>query len=59
MTIGELDRRVIIETVSISANSYGEWTRSSVALRTAWAAVEGKGGREKTDESGKITGRTR
>ena len=59
MTIGELDRRVIIETVSTTANVYGELTRSYSALRTVWAAIEWKGGTEKLDESDKITGMTK
>ena len=40
MTIGELDRRVIIETVSTSRNTYGELTRSYGAFRTVWAGIE-------------------
>ena len=59
MTIGELDRRVIIETVNTSANSYGELTRSYSAFRTVWAAIEWKGGSEGTDQSEKITGMTK
>lgn len=59
MTIGELDRRVSIYSVSTSANSYGELTRSYSLLRTVWAAIEWKGGTEKMDESDKITGMTR
>jgi len=59
MTIGELDRRVIIETVSTSANSYGELTRSYSAFRTAWAAIEWRGGSEGVDQSEKITGMTK
>ena len=60
MTIGELDRRVIIETLDVpSANSYGELTRSYSAFRTVWAAIEWKGGKEKLDESDKITGMTK
>ena len=59
MTIGELDRRVIIETVSTSANNYGELTRSYSTFRTVWAAIEWKGGSEGTDQSEKITGMTK
>tara|TARA_R100000544_G_C2206241_1_gene49428 strand:- start:163 stop:489 length:327 start_codon:yes stop_codon:yes gene_type:complete len=59
MTIGELDRRVIIETVSTSANNYGELTRSYSAFRTVWAAIKWEGGSEKMDESDKITGMTK
>ncbi len=59
MTIGELDRRVIIETVSTSANSYGELTRSYSAFRTVWAAIEWRGGTECVDQSEKITGMTK
>lgn len=59
MTIGELDRRVLIETVSTSANSYGELTRSYSTFRTVWAAIEWKGGSEGTDQSEKITGMTK
>jgi len=59
MTIGELDRRVIIESVSTSANSYGELTRSYSAFRTVWAAIEWRGGSEGVDQSEKITGMTK
>ena len=59
MTIGELDRRVEIHNVSTSANSYGEPTLYHSLFRTVWAAIEWKGGSEKTDESSKITGMTR
>tara|TARA_B100000902_G_C26855486_1_gene690382 strand:+ start:116 stop:442 length:327 start_codon:yes stop_codon:yes gene_type:complete len=59
MTIGELDRRVLIETVSTSANSYGELTRSYSTFRTVWAAIDWKGGSEATDQSEKITGMTK
>ena len=59
MTIGELDRRVIIETVSTSGNSYGELTRSYSTFRTVWAAIDWKGGSEATDQSEKITGMTK
>jgi|TARA_R100001015_G_C4622380_1_gene179800 head-tail adaptor len=59
MTIGELDRRVGIYSVSTSANSYGELTRSYSLFRTVWAAIEWKGGTEKMDESDKITGMTK
>lgn len=59
MTIGELDRRVEIYNVSTSRNDYGELTRSYSLFRTVWAAIEWKGGTEKTDESNKITGMTR
>jgi head-tail adaptor len=60
MTIGELDRRVLIETLDTpSPNGYGERTRSYSTFRTVWAAIEWKGGSEKTDESSKITGMTK
>ena len=59
MTIGELDRRVIIETVIETPNNYGEITRTYGAFRTVWAAIEWKGGTEKLDESDKITGMTK
>lgn len=53
---GDLDRRIEIQTLSTTANDYGEYTRSYSTYRTVWAAVEWKGGSEKMDESGKITG---
>jgi len=59
MTIGELDRRVEIYTVSTTANDYGELTRSYSLFRKVWAAIEWKGGTEKLDESDKITGMIR
>tara|TARA_R100001163_G_scaffold26841_1_gene21833 strand:+ start:1125 stop:1451 length:327 start_codon:yes stop_codon:yes gene_type:complete len=59
MTIGELDRRVLIENVITSRNTYGELTRTYEVFRTVWAAIEWKGGTEKMDESDKITGMTK
>jgi len=59
MTIGELDRRVLISNVITSANDYGELTRTYEPFRTVWAAIEWKGGTEKMDESDKITGMTK
>ena len=61
MTIGELDRRVEIYNINLplSQNDYGEKTRAYTLFRTVWAAIEWKGGSEKTDESSKITGMTR
>jgi len=59
MTIGELDRRVRIYSVSTTANVYGELTRAYSLFREVWASVEWKGGTEKLDESDKITGMTK
>ena len=59
MTIGELDRRVRIYSVSTSANNYGELTRAYSLFREVWASVEWKGGSEGTDQSEKITGMTK
>ena len=59
MIIGELDRRVRIETLNTTPNSYGELVRSYTTFRTVWAALEWKGGSEKMDESNKITGMTK
>ena len=57
--IGQLDRRVSIDTRSTTANNYGELTRSYNLLREVWAYVEWKGGSEKMDESDKFTGMTK
>jgi len=61
MTIGELDRRIEIYNInsSLSQNDYGEKTRAYTLFRTVWAAIEWKGGTEKTDQSEKITGMTK
>ena len=59
MTIGELDRRVRIYSVSTTANNYGELTRAYSLYREVWAAIEWKGGSEGTDQSEKITGMTK
>lgn len=60
MTIGELDRRVLIETLDPpSPNGYGELTRSYSTFRTVWAAIEWRGGSEGVDQSEKITGMTK
>ena len=59
MTIGELDRRVVIENVTVSRNSYGELERAYESFRTVWAAIEWRGGSEGVDQSEKITGMTK
>ena len=59
MTIGELDRRVLIETLITSRNTYGELTRTYEVFRTVWAAIEWRGGSEGVDQSEKITGMTK
>jgi hypothetical protein len=59
MTIGELDRRAIIEYPVSSANTYGEQeTTSWSTFRTVWAKVEWDSGDE-TEETDKITGITK
>tara|TARA_R110002074_G_scaffold196462_3_gene363281 strand:- start:1269 stop:1628 length:360 start_codon:yes stop_codon:yes gene_type:complete len=59
MTIGELDRRIIIEQPTVSPNSYGEVAVDSwIEHRTVWAKVEWDGGSE-TDETNKITATTK
>ena len=58
MTIGELDRRVIIQEPRTSINAYGESQKDSWALvREVWAKVEWKGGNEGADAD-KITATT-
>jgi|TARA_Y100000310_G_scaffold164306_1_gene164142 hypothetical protein len=58
MTIGELDRRITLETPVLETNDYGESFKDSWAeFRTVWAKVEWKGGKEGED-SGKITATT-
>lgn len=57
--IGQLDRRVSIDTLSTIANDYGELKRSYSLFREVWAFIEWKGGSEKMDESDKITGMTK
>tara|TARA_R110000751_G_scaffold166351_4_gene272238 strand:- start:2009 stop:2335 length:327 start_codon:yes stop_codon:yes gene_type:complete len=59
MTIGELDRRVEIFTLSTTANNYGELTRAYTTFRTVWAAIKWEGGSEGQDQSDKITGMTK
>ena len=45
MLIGELDRRIIIESPAVSTNSYGEVAVDSwIEARTVWAKVEWDGG---------------
>tara|TARA_R110001606_G_scaffold398949_2_gene579671 strand:+ start:1835 stop:2158 length:324 start_codon:yes stop_codon:yes gene_type:complete len=58
MLIGQLDRRVIIDSVVVTANDYGELTRTFSLLREVWAYIEWKGGKE-SDENNKITGMTK
>lgn len=54
MQIGDLDRRIIIEVPTKTANSYGEETLSWATYRTVWAKMEWKGGSEK-EETQRIT----
>ena len=54
MLIGELDRRVDLQTSSFASNNYGEEVLSWSAYRSVWAKIVWKGGTEK-DESNKIT----
>ena len=42
MQIGDLDRRIIIEVPTKTANSYGEETLSWATYRTVWAKMEWK-----------------
>lgn len=58
MQIGDLDRRIIIEVPTKTANSYGEETLSWATYRTVWAKMEWKGGMEK-EETQKITATTK
>ena len=59
MTIGELDRRIIIESPIVSTNSYGEVELDSwVEARTVWAKVEWDGGSE-GNVTDKITATTK
>ena len=59
MTIGELDRRITIESPSVASNSYGEVAVDSwIEHRIVWAKVEWVGGSE-TDETNKITATTK
>ena len=54
MQIGDLDRRIIIEVATKTANSYGEVTLEFSTYRTVWAKMEWKGGMEK-EETQRIT----
>ncbi len=54
MQIGDLDRRIIIEVPTITANSYGEETLSYATYLRVWAKMEWKGGMEK-EETQRIT----
>mgnify|MGYP003137198295 CR=1 FL=1 len=39
LSIGELDRRIIIESPTFSRNNYGEQTETWATLYTVWAKV--------------------
>jgi len=54
MQIGELDRRITLESVVKTTNDYGEEVLSWNTYLTVWAAVEWNGGME-NEESDKIT----
>ena len=59
ITIGELDKRITIDSVTITPDTaYGGSTREYETFRTVWAKIEWKGGFEK-EEGDKITGMTK
>lgn len=47
MNIGHMDRRIALQTSTVSVNSYGERTDSWATYATVWAAIIYKGGSEK------------
>jgi SPP1 family predicted phage head-tail adaptor len=46
MNIGRLDRKIVIETPSQSANTSGEWTQTWSTYHTTFANVQKAGGTE-------------
>ena len=58
MTIGELDRRIILQNPTATANGYGEQTFTWADYRTVWSHVNWKGG-SRSDESDLITSTTK
>ena len=59
ITIGELDKRVVLYNAEVSLDSdYGGSTVAYTLLRTVWAKIEWKGGFEK-EEGDKMTGMTK
>ena len=58
MQIGQLDRRIILESPTLVANSYGEETITWSEYLTVWANIEWNGGSEK-EESDKLTATTK
>ncbi len=54
MQIGELDRRVVLQTSSRSANNYGEQELTWANYREVWAKIDWDGGK-KNEELEKIT----
>ena len=58
MQIGQLDRRIVLESPTLVANSYGEETITWSDYLTVWAMVEWKGGSEK-EESDKLTAKSK
>ena len=49
MNIGGLDRRITIQSPSLSANAYGEREESWGTFATCWAQIERKPGAEQRD----------
>jgi SPP1 family predicted phage head-tail adaptor len=59
MTIGELDRRISIYTVTdAAADKFGGKAQSEALLTTVWAKIDGAGGDEKK-EGEKVTATSR
>tara|TARA_Y100001972_G_C7416908_1_gene215644 strand:- start:181 stop:504 length:324 start_codon:yes stop_codon:yes gene_type:complete len=58
MQIGELDRRITLESPTATHNNYGENVESYSDFRTIWAKVKFEGG-SKTDEFDRITSITK
>lgn len=49
MNIGELDRRIVIESPERSRDEYGEELLTWSTYRTVWAKVDWNGGNEKEE----------
>jgi len=47
MNIGHMDRRIQLQSATLTTNGYGERTESWATYATVWAAIVYKGGSEK------------
>lgn len=57
MRVGKLDRRIIIQSVSVVTDAYGDETETWATFLTVWADFYQEKGKEITDNNNRTTDR--